>query len=301
MLLRKQTLTPAAIEHFKIGDNPFVNDIESDADVFISGEIRYVRQTLTNTAKHGGMLAIVGESGSGKTTLRRDLHDRIAKEKLKIVLIEPSVFGMEDNDAKGKTLKVSSIAEAIITAVAPFEKMRRSTEARDKQLTQVLLDGVTAGNSYLLIIEEAHAIPTATLKHLKRISETTKGHKNLLGIVLFGQTELRERLSEQNREVREVVQRCDVVTLPALDNELEAYLKFKFDRVGLNYKDTIDASGIEGIRTKLTFNTTPRGVKDARSVSLIYPLAVANLLTASMNLAAQLGFAKVNGDVVKEA
>jgi len=34
-------------------------------------------------------------------------------------------------------------------------------------------------------------------------------------------------------------------------------------------------------------------------VSLLYPLAVGNLLTASMNLAARLGVPSVNADVVR--
>jgi type II secretory pathway predicted ATPase ExeA len=110
------------------------------------------------------------------------------------------------------------------------------------------------------------------------------------------------KLSEQNPEVREVVQRCEIVELPPLDNHLEDYLKFKFSRAGGKpLSDMIDPSAIDAIRSKLTFNTSIRGKQDVRSVSLIYPLAVSNLLIASMNLAASHGFATVDGDIVKEA
>ena len=301
MLLRKQTLTPAARKHFGLLRDPFADDLQSHEDVFLSDDVRYVRETLWHTARHGGFVAIVGESGAGKSTLRRDLLDRIARENQQIVVIEPYVLGMEENDAKGKTLKAVQIAEAIIAAAAPLEGIKRSSEARFRQVHRVLKDGTRAGMKYLLVIEEAHGLPTATLKHLKRFFELEDGFKKLLGIVLIGQTELRLKLSEQNHEVREVVQRCEVVELAPLDNELEAYLQHKFNRVGKQFGDVAEAAAIEAIRAKLTFNTTARGGKDARSVSLIYPLAVSNLLIASMNLAAKQGFDKVDGDIVKEA
>lgn len=301
MLLRKQTLTPATRKHFGLPRDPFADDLQSHEDVFLSDDVRYVRETLWHTAKHGGFVAIVGESGAGKSTLRRDLLDRIARENQQIVVIEPYVLDMEENDAKGKTLKSVAIAEAIVAAAAPLEGIKRSSEARFRQVHRVLKDGTRAGMKYLLVIEEAHGLPTATLKHLKRFFELEDGFKKLLGIVLIGQTELRMKLSEQNHEVREVVQRCEVVELSPLDNELEAYLKHKFNRVGKQLGDAVEATAIEAIRTKLTFNSTARGGKDARSVSLIYPLAVSNLLIASMNLAAAQGFDKVDGDIVKEA
>ncbi len=298
MLLRKQTLTPAAKKHFALFRDPFADDLQTHEDVFLTDDVRYVRETLWHTARHGGFVAVVGESGAGKSTLRRDLVDRIQRENQQIVVIEPYVLGMEENDAKGKSLKAAHIAEAIVAAAAPLENVKRSSEARYRQVHRVLKDGARSGMKYLLIIEEAHGLPTATLKHLKRFFELEDGFKKLLGIVLIGQPELRMKLSEQNHEVREVVQRCEVVELMPLDGQLEDYLKFKFHRAGKAITDAVESSAIESIRAKLTFST--RG-KDGRTVSLLYPLAVANLLIASLNLAANLGFPKVSGDVVKEA
>ena len=303
MLLRKQTLTPAAKKHFALFRDPFADDLQTHEDVFLTDDVRYVRETLWHTAKHGGFVAVVGESGAGKSTLRRDLIDRIGRENKSIVVIEPFVLGMEDNDLKGKTLKALHIAEAIISAVSPLEKPKRSPEARFKQVRDVLLAGTQTGMSYLLVIEEAHRLPMPTLKHLKGFFELECGFKKLLGIVLIGQPELRMKLSEQNHEVREVVQRCEVVELAPLDNQLEEYLKFKFGRAGKPLADVVEQSAIEGIRAKLTFNQMPaRGQRgEGRSISLLYPLAVANLLIASLNLAAKQGWPKVNGDIVKEA
>ena len=88
MLLKNETLTPAAREHFKLKRNPFVDDIQSRADVFASQSGRYVRAALWECAQRHGFVAIIGESGSGKTTLREDLQERIREERKPVVLIQ---------------------------------------------------------------------------------------------------------------------------------------------------------------------------------------------------------------------
>lgn len=298
MLLRRQGLFPAAKKHFSLFRDPFADDVQSHEDVFVSPDIRYVREAMFQTAKHGGFMAVAGESGAGKSTLRRDLIDRISRESQPIIVIEPYVLGMEDNDQKGKTLKAAHIAEAILNTVAPLENVKRSPEARFRQLHRVLRDSRRAGNSHVLIIEEAHGLPIPTIKHLKRFFELEDGFKKLLSIILIGQPELKLKLSETNHEVREVVQRCEVVELAPLDSRLEEYLKFKLDRIGKPISDVIDASGVEALRAKLTISTNRRDRRD--TVSLLYPLAVGNLLTACMNLAADIGVPTVNADVVRE-
>lgn len=127
------------------------------------------------------------------------------------MVIEPYVIAMEDNDQKGKTLKAMHIAEAILGyRRGCWKNPKRSSEARFRQLHRVLRDSRRTGRSHVLVIEEAHALPIPTLKHLKRFMELEDGFKKLLGIILIGQPELAMKLSEQSQEAREVVQRCHV-------------------------------------------------------------------------------------------
>lgn len=298
MLLRKQALFPATRKHFNLFRDPFGDDaIQSHEDMYVSPDIRYVREAMLQTAKHGGLLAVVAESGAGKTTLMRDLEDRILRETQPILLIKPYVLGMEDNDQKGKTLKATHIAEALMAAVAPLEKPKSSPEARFAQLHKALKESHAAGFRHCLVIDEAHALPIPTIKHLKRFFELELGFKKLLSIILIGQPELKTKLSERDAAVREVVQRCEMVELAPLEGgRLDEYLKFKFERMSKPVSEVIDASGIDALRAKLTVATR----RDRpETVSLLYPLAVGNLLTACMNLAADLGVPLVNADVVK--
>jgi Type II secretory pathway, component ExeA (predicted ATPase) len=99
-------------------------------------------------------------------------------------------------------------------------------------------------------------------------------------------------------EVREVVQRCELVELPPLDTQLEAYLGFKFERVGKPLDEVFDKGALDGIRARLIFT---KSGKTRESVSLMYPLMINNLVTAALNMAATLGLPKINNDLIMES
>ena len=90
MLLRKATLTQAARRHFGLPRDPFNDEINSADDVYLTPDVRYVREAMFQTACHGGFVAVVGESGAGKSTLREDLQDRIMREGKQIVMMSQS-------------------------------------------------------------------------------------------------------------------------------------------------------------------------------------------------------------------
>lgn len=298
MLLRKQTLLPSTRKHFNLFRDPFTDDVQSASDMYVSPDIRYVREAMYQVAMHGGMLAVVAESGAGKTTLLRDLEDRVVRENQPVIMSRPYVLAAEDNDTKGKTLKSTHIAEAMMAAVAPLEKAKSSPEARFAQLHRALKESSAAGYKHCLIIDEAHSLPIPTIKHLKRFFELEAGFKKLVSIILIGQPELRVKLSERNADVREVVQRCEMIELSPIDmGRVDEYLQFKFERLDKKLDDIIDASGIDALKTRLTMiDKSTRG--KTSGISLLYPLAIGNLVTASMNLAADLGVPKITADVV---
>lgn len=290
MLLRKQSLTPQARRHFSLTSDPFADPVTA-ADVYLSPDMRYVRESMYQVARNGGFLGVIGESGAGKTTLREELTDRIRREEQAVIVIEPYVLAMEGTDATGKTLRSQHIAEAIMASVAPLARIKSSPEARFRQLHESLRDSSRAGHSHVLIIEEAHSLPLPTLKHLKRFRELKDGLRPLLSIILIGQPELGLKLSEHNPEVREVVQRIELVQLPTLGTHLDAYLAHRFQRLGLPLEKIADRAAIDALRTKLT---PARG-----EGSLLYPLAVHNAMAASMNRAADLGVPQVTADLVR--
>lgn len=296
MLLQNEALSPEARKHFALPRNPFLDDVQSPDDVYQTASVRYVRATLMDCANHHGFVAVVGESGAGKSTLAEDLEERIKADKRDVVVIRPYVLAMESNDQKGKTLKASHIAEAIAAALDPQLKVKSSPEARFRQVHELLKASRRAGRRHLLVIEEAHCLPSATLKHLKRFLELKDGMQRLVGMALIGQPELRDRLSSQNADVREVAQRCEVVELAPLDGELEGYLRHKFARFDLKFEDVFAPDAADAIRARLVH--IPRGGKPIDARSECYPLVVNNLVCRAMNAATRAGWPQVDAQVI---
>lgn len=296
MLLENTALTPEAKRHFKLPRSPFVDDVATRADVFASPGTRYVRTALLDCAMNHGFIAIIGESGSGKTTLREDLEERIRDEDLPVIVIKPYVLAMEPNDVKGKMMKSGQIAEAIARTLAPSLQLHSNPETCLRQVHDLLRDSCRAGRRHLLVIEEAHRMPLSTLKHLKGWMELKDGLRRLMGVCLIGQPELAGQLGEHSSEIREIVQRCEKVSLGPLGDQLEAYVRHKLDRVGVAADDVLEVDAYDAIRARLTY--IPRDGKPRDAHSICYPLAVNNLLARAMVAAVRNGWAKVDKQVV---
>lgn len=285
-----EMLTKQAKDQFKLFRDPFTDDVQGPEDVFLSADQRYIREVLFATARHGGFVAVAGESGSGKTTLRRDMLDRIQREGLPVVAIQPRSIDKA-------VLTASAICHAIIDDLNPGAKFPRSLEAQARLVERVLTESSRAGNSHVLIIEEAHDLNISTLKYLKRFWELEDGFKKLLAIILVGQPELKDKLNEQrNYAAREVIRRCEIAELMPLDNVLEDYMRLKFKRVGADYSAIFAPDAADGIRARLT----RPGKTQRDTISMVYPLTVNRLVVRALNYAAEIGEPRVTAEIVKE-
>ena len=296
MLLQNHVLDIETLDHFKLERNPFVDDINTRADVFASPGTRRVRAAMLNAANNHGFIAIIGESGSGKTTLRKELEERIRIEHLPIRIIKPYIVQMEPSDTKGKTMKSAAIADAIARTLAPSVTLKSSPDARFAQVHAMLLASAAAGYNNLIVIEEAHRLPQATLRHLKGFMELEDGMRRVLGVCLIGQPELDDLLGAQNRDIREIVQRCNRVALGPLGDDLEPYLQHKFERAGVKASTVLAANAYRAIEAKLMFR--PRGATQADVRSVCYPLMVNNLVVKAMNFAAGEHLTQVDAHVI---
>lgn len=294
MLQAKQSLTPQAKRHFKLFTNPFGEHVTQGAQLYVSTDAAYCRESIWQCAQTAGFMALVGESGSGKTTLLEDLEARLDEENRPLVVMKPSVLGMEGNDTKGKAIKSADILAAIITTLKPDAVPPQTLQARTTEATRLLTNSARAGNDHLLVVEEAHSMPDTALKHLKRMNELRLGRKPLMGILLLAQPELKVRLAAglDDGSLREVAQRCEVIELLPLDAELPGYLRCRAEAAGVTLDKLMDEGAVAQLRERLTLQ------RGECTVSMCYPLAVNNFVTRALNIAAELCLPIVTRDVI---
>ncbi|MEF1311417.1 ExeA family protein [Vibrio mytili] len=283
--LENQMLTQAAMKHFKLFRNPFINDIRGVRDIYLNEDSRYVLAAMKDVARNQGILAVVGDSGAGKSVLRRLLLDELHNDG-DISVIQPKIIDKTRATAAG-------ICDAIINDISS-ETPKRSMEAKARQVERLLMTAFKGGQRHVLIIEEAHDLTIPVMKYLKRFWELEDGFSKLLGILLVGQTELFHRLDERRHyELREFIRRCMVVEVPPLDHDIEAYLKHKFERSGCDYNKIMDDNAANALKERLQTRRNQSG-------SLVYPQVINNLIAKAMNLCASLDETKVTDEIIKE-
>ena len=282
-----EMITQEAMRHFKLFRTPFIDDIQKDADVYMSDEHRYIEAAMLDAARHSGFLAVIGEVGSDKSVMRRKVVEQLKRDGDTLV-IYPQIID--------KTrLTAASICDAIIQDVSN-ERCKAKLEDKTRQVQRLLLDRAKSGYRACLIMEEAHDLNVNTLKYLKRFYELEDGYKKLLGIILIGQTELKHMFNEsQNVDMREVIRRVQVAEIRGLNGHLKEYLAVKFKRVGREATEIFADDAYEAMSKRLT--SVSRDGKG--KVSHAYPLTVNNHVARALNLAQEMGEERVTAEVIE--
>lgn len=280
-----EMLNPEAMQHFKIFRNPFIDDIQKEHDIFMSDEHRYIEAAMLDCARHGGFLAVIGEVGSGKSVMRRKVVEQLRRDGDTLV-IYPQIIDRT-------RLTAASICDAIIMDVSD-QKAKIRLEQKTRQVQGLLLDRSKSGYRACLIIEEAHDLSVNTLKYLKRFYELEDGYKKLLGIILIGQVELKQRFTESTHyDMREVIKRVQVAEIKGLNGNTRDYLRVKLARVGADVDKIFDRAAFDALSKRLT-STDRQG----KVISHAYPLHVNSYAVKAMNLAFEMGESKVTEEVV---
>lgn len=165
-----------------------------------------------------GIILITGEVGTGKTTLCKALFNKLPPE-VKISLILNPYFSevqLLKAIAEDFGLKVKSVNRLDIVNV----------------INSFLIKQNLNNSNAVLVIDEAQDLTSQQLEQIRLLSNLETKEEKLLQIVLVGQPELRERISQYN--LRQIYQRIVIKyhLTPLLEHEVKDYIDFRLQKVG---------------------------------------------------------------------
>jgi len=208
------------LEFYDLNTSPF--NVTSNPDFFFESRSHQeaLSSLLFGIQERKGIILITGEVGTGKTTLCRALFNKLPAE-VKISLILNPYFS--------EVQLLKAIAE-------DFGLKVRSTNRLDivNTINSFLINLNLNNGNAVLVIDEAQGLTSQQLEQIRLLSNLETAQEKLLQIVLVGQPELREKISQYN--LRQIYQRIVVKyhLTPLFEHELKDYIDFRLKKAGQN-------------------------------------------------------------------
>jgi len=192
------------LEFYGLKEKPF-NATPDPKFLFLSPGHREALAQLQYGVREGkGFMVLTGDIGTGKTTLLHTLSQRLDG-------------GSAVSYVFNSTLPFDEILEYIVEDFG-IAKPGRSRAQRLAALYNFLIERRRAGQTSVLILDEAQNLEPATLEQIRLLSNFETPTEKLLQILLAGQLELRTKL--QLPELRQLKQRVGLsCTIPPLTLE----------------------------------------------------------------------------------
>ncbi|MDH3759905.1 MAG: AAA family ATPase [Gammaproteobacteria bacterium] len=216
-------------DYFGLERPPF--KITPDTSLFYEGGKRGdILAALVYAIDRGeGIIKVVGEVGSGKTMLCRMLQLKLPDAVEIVYIANPSVS-----------------PEDILFVIAHELSLPVAKDASKHEVMHLLQDYLLQrhmeNKQVVLFIEEAQGMPIETLEEIRLLSNLETDQNKLLQIVLFGQPELDQNLSQQSiRQLRERITHNFILD-PLTRDEIHNYLNFRMREVGYTGPELINQS-----------------------------------------------------------
>jgi len=214
------------LQHFGLREPPF--RITPHTEFFFSGANRgaTLEALLYAITAGEGLVKVTGEVGSGKTMLCRVLMERLPDTVETLYLAVPSLTRDEMLAAIGDELGI--------------ETTGANTTKLIRLLQEKLIEIHACGKQVVALIDEAHAMPLATLEEVRLLSNLETGTEKLLQLVLFGQPELDQHLALPNmRQLKERITHAFTLA-PLPPREIRDYVNFRMRAAGYHGPDLFD-------------------------------------------------------------
>jgi general secretion pathway protein A len=204
---------------FGLRENPF--NINPDPRyLFLTPQTQEALDKLTyGIHTRQGLILLTGEVGTGKTTLINHLLDWLHQQR------SPTAFIFNSR------LETRHLFDFILADFGvPFDS--RTNDNALKSLNQWLVERYRAGDTPVLIVDEAQGLSFELLEEIRQLLNLENQCEKLLQVVLVGQPELEEKLKQYElRQLRQrITLRCK--TAPLTSEETRAYIQARLDIAG---------------------------------------------------------------------
>lgn len=205
-------------EFYQLTERPF-NVTPDPRFLYLNARYREAIASLNyGITQRKGFITLIGEAGTGKTTLLKRL--------------------LEDLDPKTKTVFIFNtnvtFEEILEYIFAEFDLPVHNGKKLYmlQRLNTFLLEELRSGGNVALLIDEAQDLEFSVLEDLRLLSNLETAKEKILQIVLSGQPELGQKLS--NPILRQLRQRISINCrlLPLSRDEITEYLQYRLQAAG---------------------------------------------------------------------
>jgi len=207
--------------HFGLQEAPFALTPNTRYFLRAPSHADALELLLVALKEREGFIKITGEVGTGKTLLCRLLLNNLDGKASTAYIPNPH-------------LPPETLYEAVAEELGVDVSRCANTHQVLKALNQRLIELAMAGQPVVLVIDEAQAMPEATIEALRLLTNLETESTKLLQVVLFGQPELDALLGKES--LRQLRQRITFqYQLSALDREsVSQYLRHRLAQAGYN-------------------------------------------------------------------
>lgn len=179
--------------YFGLKEKPF--SIAPDPRYLYMSELHReaLAHLLYGISGDGCFILLTGDVGTGKTTVCRCLLEQLPENTDVAFVVNPRLTVLE---------LLATICDEFGISITEDEK---SAKAYIDSLNSYLLEAHAKGRDVALLIDEAQNLSLDLLEQLRLLTNLETNQKKLLKIVLLGQTELKETLSQ--KEAAQISQR----------------------------------------------------------------------------------------------